>query len=78
MRDGSTLERLLTHPPGHDKNPLSDDQLHAKFRDLVAPVLGSQRELALWNRLRGFATDPRPWEVLSLLSPPGSVPVACD
>jgi 2-methylcitrate dehydratase len=70
MKDGTMHERLLTHPPGHDKNPLTDDQLHAKFRGLVKPILGSQRELALWNRLRTLATDPRPWEVLSLLSVP--------
>jgi len=68
LDDGSTLESEVRFPPGHDKNPLSDEQLSSKFRGLVEPVLGQPRSSELWNRLSRVETDPRPHEAIELLA----------
>ena len=67
--DGSTLVRELAHPPGHDKNPLSDAQLRAKFDGLIVPGLGSERADAIWSRLAKLETDGAPHEAVRLLDP---------
>jgi 2-methylcitrate dehydratase len=41
--DGRTLSRRVDHPCGHAKNPMSDQQVQAKFHALADPVLGQQR-----------------------------------
>ena len=43
LDDGRMLVSEVAFPPGHDKNPLTDDQLAAKFHGLVDPVLGRHR-----------------------------------
>ena len=40
LDDGRKLVAEVTFPPGHDRNPLSDDQLAVKFHELADPVLG--------------------------------------
>lgn len=71
LDDGTALVKLVAFPPGHDKNPLSDEQLLEKFRGLTLPALGSDRTAALWERLRALETDPRPEGAIALLSAPG-------
>ena len=36
---GARYTQTINHPLGGPQNPLSDDQVIAKFRDLVAPVI---------------------------------------
>ena len=68
LDDGSTLEKEVAFPPGHDKNPLTDDQLAAKFHGLVDPVLGPTAALNLRQRLSRIDEDANPHEVIGLLS----------
>jgi 2-methylcitrate dehydratase len=35
-RDGAQVERLVTHPRGHARNPMSDDEVAAKYRANVS------------------------------------------
>ncbi len=69
LDDGSTLVSEMAFPPGHDKNPLTDAQLAAKFHKLVDPVLGRERGEAIRARLARLEADPRPHEAVALLDP---------
>ncbi len=68
LDDGTILECEVAYPPGHDKNPLSDAQLQAKFRGQAEPVLGPERTTALWERLVRIDQDPKPHEVIGLVT----------
>lgn len=68
LDDGRALVREIAYPPGHDKNPLSDEQLATKFHTLVDPVLGRERGRAVWDRVSRLESDPAPHEVLSMLT----------
>jgi 2-methylcitrate dehydratase len=48
--DGRTATARVDNPPGHSNNPLTDDQLLAKYHLLADPVLGVRRaqEAADW------------------------------
>ncbi len=72
LNDGTVLTREIAFPPGHDKNPLTDDQLAIKFRGLADPALGSARSTEILTRLSRLETDPRPHEAIALLQPPRS------
>ncbi|MCX7136934.1 MAG: hypothetical protein NTW47_09965, partial [Proteobacteria bacterium] len=39
LRDGTRKTATIDYPRGHYKNPLGDDELFAKFRELAARVL---------------------------------------
>ena len=67
LDDGSTLVAEVAFPPGHDKNPLTDAQLAAKFHALADPALGRGRAEAIHARLAGLEADPAPHEVVALL-----------
>jgi 2-methylcitrate dehydratase len=67
LRDGTTLVEEVAFPPGHDKNPLTDDQLAHKFHGLVDPVLGRARGQAIWDRVLRLENDPAPHTVLKLI-----------
>jgi 2-methylcitrate dehydratase PrpD len=43
LTDGRTISRHTRFPPGTKENPLDTETLNAKARDLMGPVLGSQR-----------------------------------
>ncbi len=53
LRDGRVLEEEVTFPKGHARNPLSDEEVEAKFRHLASPALSAERiEMVLkrcWN-----------------------------
>jgi 2-methylcitrate dehydratase PrpD len=53
LRDGTLLDRHVPHALGTLARPMSDSDLEAKFRDLVAPVLPDGRTEDLirlcWN-----------------------------
>jgi 2-methylcitrate dehydratase len=68
LDDGTVLQRELAFPPGHEKNPLTDDQLRAKFESLAVPALGPERCEALWQRLERIEDDPRPHETIALVA----------
>jgi 2-methylcitrate dehydratase len=68
LDDGRELVREIAYPPGHDKNPLSNEQLATKFQTLVDPIVGRERGEGIWDRVSRLESDPAPHEVLSLLS----------
>lgn len=67
LDDGTVLESEVAFPPGHDKNPLTDDQLAVKFHGLADPVLGSVDANLLWDRVMRLEEDHRPHEAIALL-----------
>lgn len=54
LRDGRRLERETTHNKGTPGNPMSDDELAAKFLDLASVMLGSDRARSLLDELWHF------------------------
>lgn len=67
LDDGRELVREVSFPPGHDKNPLTDEQLATKFHTLVDPILGRKRGEEIRERVGRLVDDRQPHEVLSLL-----------
>lgn len=53
LKDGRRLEHFSPYRKGDPESPLSDDDLNAKFDELVGPVLGVEQAAALreqiWN-----------------------------
>jgi 2-methylcitrate dehydratase len=68
LDDGRTLISEVAFPPGHDKNPLTDEQLAEKFHGLVDPVLGRDRADQILRRVSGLENDPAPHQTLDLLA----------
>jgi 2-methylcitrate dehydratase len=69
LDDGSTHETEVTFPPGHDQNPLSEEQLRAKFDGFATPALGPTRAKTLYDRLLKIDTDLEPHRTVALLGP---------
>jgi 2-methylcitrate dehydratase len=67
LGDGTKLVEEVAFPPGHDKNPLTDQQLAQKFHGLVDPVLGREQARAIWDRVMRLENDPTPHSVLKLI-----------
>jgi 2-methylcitrate dehydratase PrpD len=51
MTDGKKVNHLTRFPPGTKENPLTTEGVNAKVRDLMAPVLGSEKTDALIRRV---------------------------
>ena len=67
--EGHTFVREVTHPRGHARNPMTDDEVMAKYRSMAAPVLGVERAEALAERvMRLEAEDPRELMAATLVS----------
>jgi 2-methylcitrate dehydratase len=70
--DGRRLTAETSHPKGHVRNPLTDDEVERKFRGLAAGTLGAQgcdRVLAqAWSLERAAMLDG----LLESLVPPGA------
>jgi len=54
LRNGKTVSHLTRHPPGTKENPLDTEGLNAKVRDLMAPVLGTERTEAIIQRVNAL------------------------
>ena len=54
LRDGRELTRTTGHNKGTPGNPMSDDELSAKFSDLASAVLGSARSRQILEQLWRF------------------------
>jgi 2-methylcitrate dehydratase len=66
LDDGRKLVALVEFPPGHDHNPLSDEQLAVKFHGLVDPVLGPGCAAQILERVSRLEDDEAPHETLKL------------
>jgi 2-methylcitrate dehydratase len=67
LGDGTKLVEEVAFPPGHNRNPLTDQQLAHKFHGLVDPVLGREPARAIWDRVLRLENDPTPHSVLKLI-----------
>jgi 2-methylcitrate dehydratase len=67
LDDGTVLMETNSFPPGHDKNPMTDDQLRTKFEGLANPAIGVENAAALWQRVMTLPEDQRPYEALDFL-----------
>jgi 2-methylcitrate dehydratase PrpD len=54
LKDGKTLSQHTRFPPGTKENPVDTETLNAKARDLMTPVLGSERTEAAIRQLNGL------------------------
>ena len=65
LADGRHLETIIKHPKGDPKNPLSWDELIAKFKSLAAPVVGLERSEQLVALIRGTGLGTGGWGLLA-------------
>ncbi len=57
---GNTHTREVTYPRGHARNPMTDEEVLAKYRSMAVPRLGEARAAQLAERVwRLEAEDPR-------------------
>jgi 2-methylcitrate dehydratase len=54
MQDDIVFTKTITHPPGHPRNPLSEQQISEKFHAYVDPVLGGNRAHDLYQQLKNI------------------------
>jgi 2-methylcitrate dehydratase len=47
LKDGSVYERLVRHPCGHARNPMTDEQVESKFRRLAEGVIAEKLQSRL-------------------------------
>ena len=57
LADGRRFESEPARARGNPENPLSDDELRAKYRDLATPVLGVERATRIEWAVDALATD---------------------
>jgi 2-methylcitrate dehydratase len=58
MQDGVVFTKTITYPPGHSRNPLSEQQILEKFHAYVDPVLGGDRAQDLYQQLKSIDSCP--------------------
>lgn len=58
LTDGRTLQQRVSHAKGQPKNPLTDAELDAKFRDCAARVLPAERVASVLDAIRTLQTVP--------------------
>jgi 2-methylcitrate dehydratase PrpD len=56
LSDGRKLDHFTKFPPGTKENPLSTEAVSAKARELMAPVLGSDKSDKLIERINHLET----------------------
>lgn len=64
LNDGRTLISEPAQALGIAGNPLTDDQLRGKYRELAEPVLGGPRAARIESMVDALATDPGSLSVL--------------
>jgi 2-methylcitrate dehydratase PrpD len=67
LRDGTTLEERVEHARGSTARPLTDDELVAKMRALVEPVLGAAVAARLRDDVFGLHSAPNCDALLALV-----------
>lgn len=58
LRDGRTFASGATRDRGNPDNPLSDDELRSKYRELATPVLGVERASRIEQAVDRLALEP--------------------
>jgi 2-methylcitrate dehydratase PrpD len=57
LRDGRTVSQFTKFPPGSPQNPVDQETLAIKARDLIAPVLGAEKTDALIKRMNALEAE---------------------
>lgn len=70
LRDGSQAHVWVEHCLGSKDNPMSDDQLERKFREVAGLVLPAERTEQLIASVAGLATAPTVGRLVHLATPP--------
>jgi 2-methylcitrate dehydratase PrpD len=68
LTDGRKLEHFVPHAYGTKQNPMSTESVNAKVRELIEPVLGSQRTGAIIQRVNTLETLANVRELVRLLT----------
>jgi len=71
MNDGEVLHGSLEFPPGHDQNPLSEDELFQKVRRCLTGRLSSERAATVEDYCRDLEKQDNLAKLIELLSPDG-------
>jgi 2-methylcitrate dehydratase len=50
LQDGTTLEKEVTFPRGHARNPMTDAEVEQKFRSMAEPLLPAERIAEILDR----------------------------
>jgi 2-methylcitrate dehydratase PrpD len=58
LRDSRQLVSTPARARGNPENPLSDDELRAKYRELATPILGAERTMRIERSVDNLAADP--------------------
>jgi 2-methylcitrate dehydratase len=66
LADGRTFTKEVEFPRGHAGNPMTDDEVVAKFRRLVAPRYGNEKAERMLARCWGFEKISRVGELLEM------------
>ena len=72
LRDGRTVSHFTRHAPGTKENPLDAEQVNAKARGLMTPVLGRDRTEALINRVNALEEVAHVRDLVPLLTGPAA------
>jgi 2-methylcitrate dehydratase PrpD len=70
---GDEYVSQVDYPKGSIENPMSDDELRAKFESLAGPVLGEKRANALAEQVRNVESCGNIAELMKLTSKPRAV-----
>lgn len=65
MKDGSELVAENEFPRGHDQNPMSDDEVEAKFRRMATGLLDESTQDNVITRSLSFENEGSPAELLA-------------
>jgi 2-methylcitrate dehydratase PrpD len=68
LRDGRTVNHFTRHAPGTKESPLNTEQVNAKARELMSPVLGPERTESVIERVNGLERVGDVRELLPLLT----------
>ncbi|CEK19048.1 uncharacterized protein involved in propionate catabolism [Chthonomonas calidirosea] len=68
LRNGQVLEKEVTFPKGHARNPLTDEEIEEKFRRLAAPVLSEERIAMVLKRCWNLENETDLSGLLALLT----------
>ena len=67
-QSGTRYTERTSHPKGHARNPMSDDDIERKFRDLSSKVLPTQRADEVLGFLWNLESAPEARRLLDLLT----------
>jgi 2-methylcitrate dehydratase len=68
LKDGRLVQKLVEFPRGHARNPMTDQEVEAKFRRLVEPRFGKERCDRILAACWQLDTLAQPAEVLTLFA----------